>query len=372
MLALLAAAICSAVTPAHALEGTEVDNKYAVIFAYFNVGNDSNPNINIRREQFAAQIQELVDGPYTILPLPQIIDAFKSAQPLPDRTVAITFDGADRSILEFAVPMLVQHELPFTVFIPAERVNSNKPPYMTWDDLRALKKTKLVTFGLHPSGYGHLMESTPTEIRRQINNSLSLIRKKLNRDVTLLAYPYGEYDQTFLDVARSMGFAAAFGQQSGVAHANDNLLALPRFTLTERYGDMERFRMTANALPLPVTDISPETPYLETKSPVIGFSLPRSLRKDIGTLSCFSSLEDKPAIETINNSRVEIRLTENLTEDRPRINCTIPVNPANGGDETRWRWYGVLYTMKPDALRENELQEERYSSGTNNGYMSIE
>lgn len=373
MLALAATVTCMTAPSARAAEGTDFDNKYAVIFAYFNVGDDSNPNINIRREQFANQIQELMDGPYNILPLPRIIEAFKTGQTLPDRSVAITFDGADKSILDFAAPTLIENEIPFTVFIPAGRVTQGKAPYMTWDDLRALKKSKLVSFGLHPSSYGHLIGAKPEEIRRQINNSLTLIRQELNRDVTMMAYPYGEFDTAFLEIARSMGFKAAFGQQSGVAHAGDNILTLPRFTLTERYGDMERFRMTANALPLPVTDVSPETPYLETTSPAIGFSLPPSLRKNIGTLSCFSSVEDKPKLQTINNSRVEIRLAEAFDNERPRLNCTMPVQPKSGAEETRWRWYGVLYTVKPDVLREFGMEEERYSSGASaGGYMGLE
>lgn len=370
LLALAAITATMTALPVAADEGTDVDNKYAVIFAYFNVGNDANPNINIRDEQFAGQIQELVDGPYNVLPLPRIIEAFKEGKDLPDRTVAITFDGADKSILDYAVPTLIKNDLPFTVFIPAQRVNDGKAPYMSWDDLRDLKKSKLVSFGLHPSSYGHLVGAKPEEIRRQINNSLSLIRKELNRDVNMMAYPFGEFDTALLEITRSMGIQAAFGQQSGVAHAADNLLALPRFTLTERYGDMERFRMTANAMPLPVTDISPETPYLETAIPAIGFTLPASLRKNIASLSCFSSIEDKPDMQTINNARVEIRLPQKLNEERPRLNCTMPVQGKSGADETRWRWYGVLYTIKPDALREFGMEIERYSSGA--GYMGLE
>lgn len=348
-LAFAALCLCGHGGEARAQEGTPFDTKSAVLFVYFAIGDDSNPNTSLREEQFFQQMEELDHGGYTIKSLPEIVAAFENGRNLPDRTVALTFDGADRSILTIAAPYLIDKDIPFTVFVPEARVSSGKPSYMNWNDLRSLKRTGLVSFGLHPSGYGHLSGVEPTEIKRQINSSLAAIRKQLDVPVTMIAYPYGEYDDTFKTIVRDMGFKAAFGQQSGVAHAGEDRLALPRFTQTERYGDLERFRMTASALPLPVTDISPTSPFLSSLSPAIGFSMPASLLKDIKSLSCFSSSSEKPEIEILNTSRVEIRMDKPFEEDRPRINCTMPV-AGKDGDDTRWRWYGALYTVRPDLL----------------------
>jgi peptidoglycan/xylan/chitin deacetylase (PgdA/CDA1 family) len=235
---------------APASNAADYDDKAAVIFAYSAIGDDDTPSTSIRTEQFLQQITELTDGGYNVRPLPEIIDAFASGKTLPERTVAITFDGADKSVLREALPLLEEKNIPFTVFIPAAAVASGKPPFMTWDDLRSLKRTGLATFGLHPDTYIRLAGEDRSEIKRRLNNSIAAIRKELDVNADLLAYPYGEYNEDYKAIAKSMGLKAAFGQQSGVAWFGDDRYALPRFTLTERYGDMDRFLMTANALPL--------------------------------------------------------------------------------------------------------------------------
>ncbi len=68
----------------------------AVILIYHRFGEDKFPSTNTRLVQFEAHITELTSGPYTVLPLPQVVDALLAGTPLPDRTVAIYIDDAYR------------------------------------------------------------------------------------------------------------------------------------------------------------------------------------------------------------------------------------------------------------------------------------
>lgn len=323
------------------------DQRSAVIFSYFAVGSDDAPSASVTAAQFAAHVEEIVEGDYKVLPLQEIVDAFRSGRRLPPHTVALTFDGADRSVLTAALPALEKHGLPFTVFVPEAGVSSGKPPFMTWDDLRALKRSGLAAFGVHPSGYARPGGLSAEDLRRQINNSIARIREELDVEPRLFAYPFGEYDAAYRDVVRKSGLDAAFGQQSGTAWAGDDLFALPRFTQTEAYADMERFVMTANALPLPAKDLSPSDPRLNDLKPAIGFTVPEGLAKSLKDMSCFTGGK-KPDLQILG-SRVEIRMTAPFEEDRPRINCTLPVAGA-GGEEPRWRWLGMMFTVPPELL----------------------
>jgi len=360
---------CLALTAPAIAQETGVDNKSAVIFAYFAIGRDDNPSVSLRVSQFAAQIDELANGEYTVKPLPDIIDAFTTGKNLPERTIAITFDGADRSVLEYAAPLLEKHKFPYTVFIPADRVTSGKPPFMGWDDLRRLKKSGLVSFGLHPSSYGRLTQSDAETIKRQLNGSLATIREELGTSPTLFSYPFGEHDEFYEKIVKEMGFKAGFAQQSGVAYAGQHMWSLPRFTITERYADMDRFIMTANALPLAASDITPNDPYLSTLTPSIGFTVSNELTKSLKSLSCFSSGDEKPELEILN-ARVEIRMNRPLDEPRLRINCTLPVT-AKAGEETRVRWLGMMYTVPPALLGSNEDTTAK-PADDNPDYINIE
>ncbi len=342
-----------ALTPqAHAQTRIDADNHYAIIYNYFAVGNDSAPSYNVTKQQFIDHIDEISKPVYTIRRLPDIIHAFKNNQKLPQRTIAITFDGADKSIFDYAAPLLIDRKIPFTIFVPSNKISDNDPSVLSWKNLRDLRKTGLVDFGIHPAIYGHLSNHSPEDIKRHINNSIADVRKNLGIHPKLFAYPFGEYTPSYSKIIKEMGFDAAFGQQSGAAQSQGDFMALPRFTVTENFGDMDRFLMTANSLPLPVYDISPPSPALTLSStpPSIGFTLADGFTKtDIKSISCFSSMGEKTLIDVLEN-RLEIR-PKIMADDRMRLNCTMPVEPDNGADDARWRWFGMLF-YKPDAIAE--------------------
>ena len=88
----------------------------AVILMYHRFGETQFPSTNIRLEQLNAHINELKRGPYTVLPVAEIVSRIKSGKPLPDRTVGITVDDGFKSVYEEAWPRFEKANLPFTVF----------------------------------------------------------------------------------------------------------------------------------------------------------------------------------------------------------------------------------------------------------------
>ncbi len=313
----------------------------AVILTYHRVGEDAYPDTNIRTDQFRAHINELEDDGYTVLPLPDIVLALKNNTELPDKTIAITFEGAYRSALKNALPILLEKQIPFTVFFASDHADSNAQQHMNWADLRRLNRHEFVTTGMHPASYTRLAGESNEEILGQINKARLRFREKLKQEPKLFSYPFGEYSLPYRNLIEAQGFNAAFGLYSGTASAKSDIFALPRFTMTESYGDLERFKLVTNALPFPVSSIEPKDPYLTTNYPAIGFSVPDTLANDLSALSCFVSGQKQPVIEIPGEGRVELRLHAPLPEGRTRINCTLPL-PHKKDDTPRWRWFGML------------------------------
>lgn len=331
----------------------EADQSAARIMAYFTVGRDDTPASNITVEQFSAHIAELSGGNYTVLPLSDIISAYNNGSALPDNTVALTFDGGDKSILQYAIPLMEAKNLPYTLFIAPSRADQKNSPYMDWDALKKIAKSPLATLGLHDAVYSDLSMQSAEQIKRTLNNATSRFREKAGANPLFFAYPFGVYNKAAKDIISSYGFEAAFGQQSGVAYVGSDLFALPRFTMTENYGDEARFKMTANALPLPVKDITPSLTIVDQELPPIGFTL-SDKNISLDNLSCFASGQDKPSISVIGSDRVEIRLKDHIGASRFRINCTLPA-AAQGVDENpRWRWLGMLLTRGETLNDESE------------------
>ena len=158
-------------------------------------------------------------------------------------------------------------------------------------------------------------------------------------------------------IVQESGFTAAFGLQSGVASESSDFFALPRFTITEKYSDIDRFQMIAEALPFPVLEIQPADSYLTGgDTPIIGFSVPPIMAPGLKSLSCFISGEAQTSIHIVD-TRVELRPSQPLTEDHVRVNCTMP-GPLDDDDTQVWRWYGMLLVNPAIAAQDDDGEDE--------------
>lgn len=338
--------LCMPVTPVMAQKQAEIDSLSAVIFTYHHIGDDLMPSANLTKEQFEAHIAEIKSGGYHVLRLPDIVENLKAQAALPDPAIGISFDGAHRNTLNYAAPLLLKAGIPFTIFITTDAVDAQSGDTLSWDELRKLARQDLVTIALHPASYDRLHNKDDGEISRQINKAIVRYREQLDREPLLFAYPYGEVSLKYRDVIERLGFKAAFGQQSGVAHSGADMFMLPRFSMTEPYGNIERFRLTALALPLPVSDISPRDPYITDQGKLdIGFTVDESFASNIKSLSCFASTAEKANLQIVGKNRVEIRLEKSFEDERGRINCTMPGPIDEATDQPRWRWFGLMLTI---------------------------
>jgi poly-beta-1,6-N-acetyl-D-glucosamine N-deacetylase len=308
----------------------------AVVFMYHRFGEATFPTTNIRLDQFEAHIQELTSGRYTVLPLPEIARALREGRSLPDRTMGLTADDAYLSIYTEAFPRLKKAGLPFTLFVATEPIDHRVKGMMTWDQIREMAAAG-VEIGGHSVNHPHMPLLDPERQRREIEESNRRFEAELGKKPALFAYPYGEADGSALSLARESGAAAAFGQHSGVLHGTVDPFYLPRFALDEHYGDMARFRLAANALPLPVSDIAPADPTIRGGvAPVISFTVAGEVGA-LDRLNCYNAEGIAVQVAKPGGGKVEVRFAQAPKPGRLRINCTMPAA------EGRWRWFGRQY-----------------------------
>lgn len=308
----------------------------AVIAMYHRFGENDFPSTNIRIDQFEEHIEELKKERYHVLPLPKIIESLKAGLPLADRTIAITVDDAYLSVHEHAWPRLKAAGLPFTLFVATGAIDRKVKGYMSWDQIREMRDSG-VTIGSQTKSHPHMTTLDKQALDRELAESNQRFVDELGAKPELFAYPYGEYSLLARKSVADAGFSAAFGQHSGVAYTGMDHLTLPRFALNERYGGIDRFRLIANALPLPVTDVLPEDTLLVENPPAFGFTLDESVGSP-KSLSCFASSEGETHLEYLEQ-RVEVRLKQPFPSGRSRINCTMP------GPDNRWRWFGTQFVV---------------------------
>ena len=305
----------------------------AVVFMYHKFGVSKYPSTNITIEQFNKHLEEFSKTKYNILPLDYIIDTIINDGNLPQNTIGITIDDADRSFLTTGWPKFKEKNIPVTLFVTTSTISDQNKNYLNWDEIRQLKKEG-VDIGSHAHTHDHMADLTTTKLKEEIENSNKIFLREIGEIPSLFAYPYGEANQELIKLLEEYKFKVAFGQHSGVINETSNLYFLPRFSLNERYGDIDRVIFVANTKGLGVYDFIPSDPKIQENPPYIGFSLlDESLTK---TINCFV-FDSKGQVDSDVykfNERIEIRLNRSLNKGRSRINCTAKDSQNN------WRWFG--------------------------------
>ncbi len=317
------------------------DHGQASIFIYHRFGEMKYPTTSVSIAQLEAHIAELVSGRYQVMPLDAIIDALAAGQPLPEHAVAISIDDGFASTYTQAWPRLRAAGLPFTLFITTDSIDEKSSNNLSWDQIREMLAGGGVTIGHHSAAHQHMPRANEAVNSADIARASARFKTELGMQPSLFAYPYGEYTLRDRNQIAALGFKAAFGQHSGVVHSGADRFALPRFAMNLRYGSKERFKLAANALPMPVLNITPEDPLLgpDNNPPAFGFTV-QSMVTGLDRLQCYASTQDAAVpVQRLGDNRIEVRMPTPFPRGRGRINCTLP---ERGG---RWRWLGQAFVI---------------------------
>ncbi len=311
---------------------SEIKNS-ATIFMYHKFGVSKYPSTSVTIDQLESHISELKKQKYNIRSLDFIVDTIINDGDLPNNTIGISVDDADKSFFEVGWPLFKKNNIPVTLFVTTGTIIKNNKNYINWDQIRKLKDEG-VTIGAHSHTHAHMPNIQLDKVRSEIETSNKIFLKELGEIPTLFAYPYGETTSEIIDLIKDYKFKVAFGQHSGIINETSNMYYLPRFSLNEKYGEIDRVKFAANAKGIGIYDFIPINPTIKQNPPFIGFSLLDS--KKANSLDCFI-FDSKGQVDREIykfNERIEIRLTRELSSGRSRMNCT--VKDGNG----HWRWFG--------------------------------
>ncbi len=325
----------------------------AVVLLYHHVGRDTPPSTSVTPRLFADHLDYLQQHHYQVVPLSRIVSAVRSGSPLPDRTVAITFDDGYRSVYRQAAPLLARHGYPFAVFVTTGYVDAGSGDFMTWDELRALEKQG-AEIANHSRSHEHYVYRPPAEspaqwqrsIRADIQGAQQRLEDELDHPLHALAYPYGEFRPALTALAADLGFTA-FGQQSGPIGAHSDPQALPRFPMTGAYGRVDQLAEKLRTRPFRVKVLAPDDAVLaaDAGAPTLRLALQAPASR-LDDLSCFVSGQDAPEVHWVDRPAgiVEVTARQPLPAGRSKYTCTAP---ARQGDDVYY-WYSYLW-MKPPA-----------------------
>jgi len=261
------------------------------VFMYHRFGEDKYPSTNVSEEQFFSHIDYILNNEIKVIKLEELIKDLDQNKKFNDKTVAFSVDDAYSSFYKIAWPIFRDNEIPVTLFLSTEIIDNRTNGYMTWEEIKTFVDEG-GSIGQHTSTHLHMPLNSISEIKEDILNSHKSWIKNIGYIPKLFAYPYGESSNEVIDILKEFGISHAFGQHSGVISSFDNQYYLPRFSLNERFGDIDRFEFAVNAYSLNIKDFLPGDMFLiDNKKPLIEFSILNNLKGS--SIDCFSNKEIK-------------------------------------------------------------------------------
>lgn len=333
----------------------------AVVLQYHHISEDTPAITSTRPELFAKHMEYLSENGFNVISMDKLLSALKSKKPLPDKTVAITFDDGYISIFQEAWPILEDKGWPFTVFINIEPHDHKNASYMSWNQLKEMADGG-ATIGNHSVSHLHMIRQGEGEgerawlrrLRGEVKDAQRRIDDQLGTQLKVFAYPYGEYNREVQGVLKKLGYAA-FGQQSGPIAPFSEVTALPRFPFGGEYGEMDDFIIKVGTRPMPLSRV---TSFEQTGTALKDEVLPPGERQpelrlysDDNTLlrsvQCFASRQGS-ATTTLQEGYLSVQAKQPLHSGRSRYNCT-----ASAGDG-RFYWFTKAWIIKPESGWYNE------------------
>jgi poly-beta-1,6-N-acetyl-D-glucosamine N-deacetylase len=221
----------------------------------------------------------------------QLDDAIYDNKSLPELPLHVSFDDAWRSNLTEVVPTIEEFDIPVTIFVPTEPIesgqfwwtqvenltgdsgrtverlkkvpdherrrflenNCNKAPCMrreamTLEELRRIGTLRQVTIGSHTVNHPILPNCDDVTINEEVRRSREVLEGWLDQPVTTFAYPNGDFDQRVVAALQRHGYRSAFSTHQARAFLRtDAAFMLPRFALPNKASSLESVSRASGA-----------------------------------------------------------------------------------------------------------------------------
>tara|TARA_B100001123_G_C15264035_1_gene1007718 strand:- start:344 stop:1348 length:1005 start_codon:yes stop_codon:yes gene_type:complete len=310
-----------------------------IALMYHRFNENKYPSTNVRNEIFLEHLSEINNSKIEFINFEKFKEIIKKN--INKNYILLTIDDGFESFYKNAWPVLRNKNIPFVLFISTREVGKNG--YMSWNQIREIEKSDLVTIGNHSHSHEYLIDWENKKVKNDLETSIKIFQKELKYSPEVFSYPFGEYSSSLKKIVSDLNFKIAFGQHSGVIDTTKDLLELPRFPINEKYGEIKRFKTILKTLPFPYEKITPEDRYLKNESnpPEVKIKFFENLI-NIKNINCYSNEGNvwrKSDIQFIADNEIMILLKEKFKSERGRINCSLL---EDGG---KWRWLGIQYVI---------------------------
>lgn len=198
------------------------------VLMYHMIGNEQGNAAIMTEANLRIQMNYLRDHGYHPISMQELYDYVTKGAPLPEKPVCITFDDGYLDSYTIVYPLMKEYGYPWTLFLITDDVGK---PYnrMTWDQLKEMADSHTVTIANHTLSHPKLHNlATAKEKEKEIVEANQALKYHLGIDNPWLAYPYGDYDDEVVAIAKKAGIKMAVTTDAGRVHVGSYPYELKR------------------------------------------------------------------------------------------------------------------------------------------------
>lgn len=206
--------------------------------------NDKVSKLSVSPEAFEAQMKFLHDRGYNVVGLDKVALYLQKKEPVPPRTVAITFDDGFYNNYEYAYPVLKRYGIPATIFVITSKIG--QPGWVGWNDIEEMSASGLITIGSHTKSHLWLLSLNSRDALQELVDSKRILEARIGKAVDFLCYPIGAYDDRLIRLAKEAGYKAAVATNPGKLKPADEIYAIKRVRISRSSDNLLAFWLEAS------------------------------------------------------------------------------------------------------------------------------
>ncbi len=213
---------------------------------YHRVTGDLPLELDIPYARFRKQVAYL-HRTHHVIAYKDALHILQSEEELEADRFVLTFDDGYEDFYTHVFPLLTALTMPATMFVTTGFVEDRIPCVLstkhatkvapvTWDMLREMHGSGLVTIGAHTHTHAELPNLSEQRVTEEMMRPLELFQKNVGIDAEHFAYPRGRFDSACEAIVRRHYASAATGGWTNVTSAGFDPYRIARIPIVRRDG----------------------------------------------------------------------------------------------------------------------------------------
>jgi peptidoglycan/xylan/chitin deacetylase (PgdA/CDA1 family) len=206
------------------------------VIMYHDITPVKDVDWDVTPQEFQQHLALIRERGLTPISMDQLVSHLQTGSPLPEKPILLTFDDNYLGQYQHAFPLLKKYNYPAVWSVHTAFVGSPAgKPKATWEQLREMQRSGLITIASHTVNHLNLAGITDTaKIDRELQESKSILEKELGVPVIYFTYPEGDYSPLVRERLKVAGYRAALSMsldpaREVPANQSEDMLTIMRY-----------------------------------------------------------------------------------------------------------------------------------------------